>query len=408
MTPVASETTPPASRKALLTAFAKKAWKHPQQLWLRKAFFQVHLWAGLLLALYIIAIGISGSILVFQDELTSRPRIAALPFDPGACTPQRLIAAMDVASKAHPDLIVSLASCPIEANPFYIVTLHPRIESPIPKPLTVYVHPQTGQIEGQINPDATWLGFVERFHIDLLLKRNGRQWNGAAAAVLLLLMVTGLVLWWPGIRNWSRAFKVDFQRTWKRINWDLHSAIGIWTVFFTLTWAVTGIYFAWEAPFETLINRISPVKTAAYPEAEMNRIAKRPVSLAPSTLSLSNVLSDAKMRSPNAQVEGLFFGSGSNAVLTIYMAHAHLGDYTKTDFIYFDQQTGQHLYTWRRGQNETLGDWLLWLMVPLHFGTSWGLGGKIAWCLLGLALPIMAITGFLMYWNRWLRKQMKW
>jgi uncharacterized iron-regulated membrane protein len=394
-----------ATQNSPLSAFAKRAWKQPQQLWLRKAFFQVHLWAGLLLALYVLAIGISGSILVFKDEWMPRPHIVNPAFDASACTSERLVDAMEAASKAHRELAVSLASCPTEANPFYAVTLHPRTGVAL-RSLTVYVHPQTGKVFGELDQNATWIGTVERFHIDLLLRRHGRQWNGAAAAVLLLLVMTGLGLWWPGIRNWRRAFKVDLRRTWKRINWDLHSAIGIWTVFFTITWAVTGIYFAWEAPFEALINRISQVKTAAYPQSEMEQIAKRPISAETPTLSLLAVLRDAQTRSPGTQFEGLYFGSGTNAVLTIYMARAHLGDYTKTDFLYFDQRTGEHLYTWHRGQNETLGDWLLWLLVPLHFGTSWGLAGKIVWCLLGLALPLMALTGFLMYWNRWLRKQL--
>jgi len=402
-----SDLTSPAAQTSTLTAFVRKAWKQPQQLWLRKAFFQVHLWAGVLLALYVIAIGVSGSILVFKDELMPRPHIARLAFDANACTPQRLIAAMDAASHAHPELIVSLASCPTEANPFYAVVLHPRTQGPVPRSLTVYVHPQTMQPAAQLDENATWLGFVERLHLDLLLKRHGRQWNGAAAAVLLLLVVTGLVLWWPGIRNWRRAFKVDLRRTWKRINWDLHSAVGIWTVFFTLTWAVTGIYFAWEAPFEAVINRISQVRTAAYPEREIEQFSKRPVSANPPTLNLLNALNTAQAASPKAHLEGFFFGSGANAILTIYIARAHLGDYTNTDFLYFDQQTGRHLYTWHRGQNQTLGDWLLWLLVPLHFGTSWGLAGKVVWCALGITLPLMAATGLLMYWNRWLRKRLE-
>jgi len=403
-----SDPTSPAAQPSALAAFVKKAWMHPQQLWLRKAFFQVHLWAGLLLALYVIAIGVSGSILVFKDELMPRPRIAHIAFDANACTPQRLIAAMDAASQPHPELAVSLALCPTEANPFYAVTLHPRIAGPVPRSLTIYVHPGTMQPAGQLDQNATWLGTVERFHLDLLLKHNGRKWNGAAAAVLLLLVVTGLVLWWPGTRNWRRAFKVDLRRTWKRINWDLHSAIGIWTIFFTFAWAVTGIYFAWEAPFEAVIHRISPIKTAIYPEAELDRIAHRPVATTASSLDLASVLAEAQAQSPSAHLEGLFFGSGANAILTIYIARAHLGDYTNTDFLYFDQQTGRLLLTWHRGENQTLGDWLLWLLVPLHFGTSWGLAGKAAWSALGIALPLMAVTGFLMYWNRWLRKRLNW
>lgn len=45
-------------------------WKHqPQKLWLRRALFQVHLWSGLAVGLYIVVISISGSILVYRSEL---------------------------------------------------------------------------------------------------------------------------------------------------------------------------------------------------------------------------------------------------------------------------------------------------------------------------------------------------
>jgi len=312
---------------------------------------------------------------------------------------------MASASAAHPELVPSLASCPTEGNPLYAITLHPRGVSA--RALTVYVHPLTGQVLGQVDENASWIGFVESFHVDLLMKHNGRSWNGIGASSLLLLVLSGLVLWWPGIRHWRRAFKVDLRRTWKRMNWDLHSAVAIWTLGFTLIWAVTGIYFAWEAPFERMINAVSPITTASYPAAEMNRIAARPVSVSTQTFDPKMVLDDAVRRSPGAALEGIFFGAEPNAVFTVYMARERVGDYASTDFLYFDQQTNEWLYTWHRGVNHTAGDWMLWLFVPLHFGTSWGLAGKIAWCAFGLALPVLATTGLLMYWNRWLGKALK-
>jgi uncharacterized iron-regulated membrane protein len=39
----------------------------------------------------------------------------------------------------------------------------------------------------------------------------------------------------------------------------------------------------------------------------------------------------------------------------------------------------------------------------LHFGTSWGLAIKIIWAIAGLVLPLLAVTGWGMYWNRVLR-----
>jgi uncharacterized iron-regulated membrane protein len=43
----------------------------------------------------------------------------------------------------------------------------------------------------------------------------------------------------------------------------------------------------------------------------------------------------------------------------------------------------------------------------MHFGVYWGLGVKIAWAVIGLAIPALAVTGLLMYWNRTLRKKWK-
>ncbi len=109
-------------------------------------------------------------------------------------------------------------------------------------------------------------------------------------------------------------------------------------------------------------------------------------------------------QSAHAHLAGCFFGSGPKAVLTVYMARDEVGYSANTDFVYFDQRSGSYLFTWHRGQNHTVGDWMLWLVVPMHFGTSWGLTGKIIWASLGLFLPLLTATGLIMYWNRSLRR----
>ena len=75
------------------------------------------------------------------------------------------------------------------------------------------------------------------------------MWNGVGAAFLLLLNATGMVIWWPGIRNWKRALTVDFARNWRRINFDLHVSVGFWTILIASFWAVSGIYFGWPRKF---------------------------------------------------------------------------------------------------------------------------------------------------------------
>ncbi len=61
--------------------------------------------------------------------------------------------------------------------------------------------------------------------------------------------------------------------------------------------------------------------------------------------------------------------------------------------LYFNPYSGEYISTWRYGVNQSLGDWIIWLQVPLHFGTYWGLGVKIVWAVAGLAIPLLAVTG---------------
>jgi uncharacterized iron-regulated membrane protein len=403
--------------------FFRQLLEKPQQVWLRKAFFQIHLWAGIIVALYIIAIGISGSILVFKEELMPKPRVSIGKLDYNACTAAQLTHAIDLANTAVPNMKAFLASCPTPANGLFTITVREEpkhisgARSRRPQNAgaeggprqqltqrTVYIHPKAWQIVGTADRETSWLETVEQFHVNLLLGRSGRLWNGIGASVLLVLTLTGIVLWWPGIRNWTRSLKLDFRKSWKRINWDLHSAMGFWTLFFTLTWALTSMYFTWPKLFTVPIEKFTTITTATYPGAQVRRAMSQPP--APDvSLNVTSMIEEAQRQSPNGHLEGVFYGNGPRPIFTIYMAKSIMGDYSNADFVYFDQRSGRHLYTWHRGDNHTLGDWLIWLIAPLHFGTTWGQGVKVLWALLGLALPALTITGLIMYWNRWLGKR---
>ena len=75
-------------------SFAGTFVRHPRKSLLRRAMFQVHLWAGLLLSLYVVALALTGSVLVFRSELerASLPqRISA--FVPGKVAPIQTVLA---------------------------------------------------------------------------------------------------------------------------------------------------------------------------------------------------------------------------------------------------------------------------------------------------------------------------
>ena len=67
------------------------------------------------------------------------------------------------------------------------------------------------------------------------------------------------------------------------------------------------------------------------------------------------------------------------APLAILMRRRNSPGYEYVDTVYFNPYNGEYISTWRYGVNQSLGDWIIWSQVPLHFGTYWGLGVKIVW-----------------------------
>jgi uncharacterized iron-regulated membrane protein len=369
--------------------------RHPQQLWIRRANFQIHLWAGIILALYLTVIGITGSILVFGAELG---RVFDASPWPGLTVPPAvadLAVVIENVSAQYPHTHIISVMAPTRDEPVFKTTVltRPRV--------TLASHPVTGAVIGEIHRRQSKLDWIYRLHEDLLAGRKGRIVNGIGAAALILLLLTGLINWWPGIKQWPRALKVDFRRKWKRINYDLHSAAGFWTLSFLVMWAITGVYFAWPANVLSYVDKVSPTvnilpgSVFIDPNTEMQRP------------DFHAMLVKAYRADPGTTWKGLIFPSNRRTPFEMLMSRAPGVGRDYEDTLYFNPYNGEYISTWQYGVNKSAGDWFIWLQIPLHFGTHWGLAVKCLWALMGLALPLLAISGLLMYWNRFLGKLWK-
>jgi uncharacterized iron-regulated membrane protein len=149
------------------------------------------------------------------------------------------------------------------------------------------------------------------------------------------------------------------------------------------------------------VNSLSPVITARPPA-----ISVTPDSEAPA-LDLRALVRRASTLDPGATPGGIAFPYSRRAPLAILMRRRNSPGYEYVDTVYFNPYNGDYISTWRYGVNQSLGDWIIWSQVPLHFGTYWGLSVKIIWALAGLAIPLLTVSGILMYWNRWLRRKWK-
>jgi uncharacterized iron-regulated membrane protein len=122
---------------------------------------------------------------------------------------------------------------------------------------------------------------------------------------------------------------------------------------------------------------------------------------------LQAILDAAQAASPQGRLYDLSDPSLSGTVVYAQMDLRAPGDFSHRDIVTIDTTSARVLTVWHYGENRSLADWILWSQYPLHYGTLWGYPVKVAWCLLGLSLAVLSLTGVLMYWNRYLR-HFKW
>jgi len=366
----------------------------PRKLFLRKALFQIHLWAGIFLSLYVVVIAVTGAVLVFEDELTSATLPSNLsPFNEGKTASITLV--MRSFGTGYQGAKVSMLTTPSAAIPAYQL----RALDAQGHEFELAGDPATGVLYRR---PYNWVNWVHDLHLYLLLgSAYGVQVNGAGAAILLLLAVSGLFLWWPGVRNWSRGFKISLRSNWRRINFDTHYAIGIWTLAIVSWWAISGIYFAWYRQVGFVVNTVSTLRGMVSPE-----LPPRPVATS-SRASLEAVLSAVQQASPHGRLFGISDPSLATDTVFAQMDLRAPGDFSHRDIVTVDTATAKVLTIWHYGQNVSAGDWIMWSMHPLHFGTLWGMPFKILWFLMGLSLAVLSVTGLIMYWNRYLRHRLK-
>lgn len=248
--------------------------RQPHSLWFRRVLFQVHLWAGIGTGLYVLLTSLTGSAVVFRNEIfrAFTPR-AVVEITGERLTDDQLKAA---ALRVYPDRKVNAIlrprrnrripdAVPIE-NQAVEIWLNRDDSTSIRRLFDPYTGEDLKSATSQVIVAVAWIADL---HVNLLNGERGRVVNGLAAVLFTIVAATGLIVWWPGIKSWRRSMTVQWKSNWKRFNWDLHSGIGIWTVLFVLMWGGTGIVVSFPSIYYDLVNYISPSANGVHEVADV-------------------------------------------------------------------------------------------------------------------------------------------
>jgi len=363
----------------------------PQSLLLRRLLFQIHLWVGVGIGLYMFLMGVTGSALVFREELEQRadPRLYPSLQEGSAQTP--ITDVVRNIEAAFPNHQVRSLYSPTQSRPVYYGFIEHNGQS-----RTVLASP-TGDVLGE-RPTTGFVRGLQDLHVNLLYGRTGRIVNGFGAMLLFVLCATGAVIWWPGLDAWRKNLRVDFRKNWKRVTWELHSATGFWTAAVVAMWAFTGVYFTFPQPFQRVVNKVSRLTSPATPPSSPSEGRQR--------VDLDVLVRRSLQGIPGAQVAGVVLPATERAPVVVQISRGQPDHLDNSGYVHFtyDQYSGSLLSTWDQ-LNRSTGDALLSWIQPLHYGNFGGLPLKLLWVLLGLSPPVLFTTAAIMWWNRVLRRK---
>lgn len=359
--------------------------------WLRRALFQVHLWTGLAVGLYAVAISVSGSILVYAPALGQWAHrdfrhVAAQENEPRqAVTPSQALDAVRRALPGRTLLNLEVGTTPRQAH---VVGLLDRGAYRV-----VFVHPISAVVSPPVDGRGAMIGWVERLHSNFFSGRPGRVANGIGALLLVLLAASGLVIWWPGRAHVSRSLRVDWRAGWKRVVFDLHNALGIWLLAPVVVLSITGAYFTWPAIYRDVVATMSPLTRRPAPRSTV------PTTPGP-VVSLDAVITEARRANPDLPALRVDLPGGPASPYLVVMEPSPGAGPRHATTSFVDRYSGTVLEVRRGGQARTWGDAVIEWLPPLHTGHFGGPVVQGVWAVLGLTPAVLFVTGFLMWWNR--------
>ncbi len=342
---------------------------------LRKTLFNLHMIAGLGAALFVIVLGLTGSIMAFEEEIDHATHPHLFSVDPQGRAPLSLTALTQRLSASLPGPVVA-----------YGMGVAPNRSYSLATPAgTVFVNQYTGEILGTRNA-LTWLSDVHQIHLRLLAGDTGKAIVSWAGAVLVLLTASGLYLWWP-----VKRVSIDFAAGGRRVWFDVHNAVGVLSFAFLFVLALTGTIIGFERVTTPWIY--SATRSHPYPGSP----AIKPVSGA-SLISPDEAVAIAARALPGAVPIAVNVTSGKAPyrVALRYPEDLTPGGRSR---VFVNPYAGAVLQA-ESSRTTAAGTRVVILNRAIHTGDLFGVPTKILMSLASLTAVAQVVTGTLMWWKR--------
>ncbi len=355
---------------------------------MRKVLLQVHLVLGLAAGLFLVVLGLTGSVIAFEGDIDHwlHPGLWYVAEGGRPLAEGELIAGVErrfaparvgaVELSQHGDLAQLM-----QLTDHSSVTVNP------------YTGAMLGRWMGPTRADV-WLGYIHQIH--LRLAKDGRAaWAPAgkiavsyAGLALFLLAPTGLVLWWRTKRG-----SIHWKASWFKVFFDAHQAIGIYAGLFLWIAALTGMLIGFPSGEKAIyaVTHSGPPKFTRPP-------ASTPIPGAV-PIGVDRAIAVAQQAIPNAAVDLLLLPLNPQGAYQVILRVPEETSGSAHSSVVVDQFSGQPLAVHNFLTDSEGYRWIRFNR-SIHTGDIGGLAGHLVMSLSSLLLVAMAITGVVI----WLKK----
>ena len=348
---------------------------------MRKALLYLHLWTGLIAAIVLLLLGVTGALLAFENEIDHALN-AKFAYVEVKSQPLTLDAISEKLLAQYPGGKIDAFGLPPRPDLSLLVALTDAKGTG----RQLYVNPYTGEILGSLDDANQFMRRVHSFHQRLAGDEVSDVIVGWTAIFLLLLSISGIVLWWR-----SKIFRVRRGPP-LCFTFELHNTLGILSSVFLFVFAWTAICIHWERRVNELAQRMSPEVTYALP-APLGR-----------PIDADEILNLGKAVLPEAKPTVLQMPRNGKGPAFVVLKFPEDRTPVGRSRVLIDAGSGRVIRVESSRQMTAAMKYARMWNRELHTGDIFGLPTRILMALFSIALPILAITGPLIWWLRRLQK----
>lgn len=241
---------------------------------IKKALYKIHLYIGLCAGIFLSIVGITGSIISYQNEILEFINKKSL-----YVVPQSQVKSLDsliqIVAKKYPKRKVILVKLyKDKTRSFEAWTIGKK-----PKFMVVHIDQYSGKILPKYEYSELFF-VVMNLHRNLTFGKIGKLLIGISTIVLVILSISGFILYFKFLRhNFLRAMSVSLKARGKMLYYKIHSAFGVWFLIPILLMSLTGLWWSFEW-YNNALHVVFNVEKSAHHKRDMN--------IAPSSFSLDN------------------------------------------------------------------------------------------------------------------------